>query len=257
MSKITELDQRAGLIEDLKQLGIKDKEARVYIALLPHKEAGVSTLVRTTGLHQQFVYNALEFLESQGLAWHTVVRGRKKFTAGAPAKIRTILEQKRVLADSVIARLGTIGAPDRLQDFEVNQGEAAFINQKFNILENTPDNGYIDIIGGDAEQFYNFVMTPQQTAEFERIRLSKKIPLRFIAAGAQNSFMQNAAKRIQLFDYRLLPNMEKGFVNMVMMPGVISFDTYATPLLSYTVRNDAVANSYKQFFDTLWAMCKK
>ncbi|MEK7530555.1 MAG: hypothetical protein AAB573_01695, partial [Patescibacteria group bacterium] len=176
---------------------------------------------------------------------------------GAPAKIRTILEQKRVLADSVIARLGTIGAPDRLQDFEVNQGEAAFINQKFNILENTPDNGYIDIIGGDAEQFYNFVMTPQQTAEFERIRLSKKIPLRFIAAGAQNSFMQNAAKRIQLFDYRLLPNMEKGFVNMVMMPGVISFDTYATPLLSYTVRNDAVANSYKQFFDTLWAMCKK
>ena len=257
MSKITELDQRAGLIQDLQQLGIKDKEARVYIALLPHKEVGVSTLVRTTGLHQQFVYNALEILEAQGLAWHTVVRGRKKFTAGAPAKIRTMLEQKRILADSVIARLASIGTPERLQDFEVSQGEAAFINQKFNILENTPEGGYIDIIGGDAEQFYNKVMMPQQTAEFERIRLSKKIPLRFIAASAQKTFMLDAAKRLPLFDYRLMPNMEKGFVNMVMMPGVISFDTYATPLLSYSVKNEAVANSYKQFFDTLWAMCTK
>ena len=42
------------------------------------------------------MYNALEVLEAQGLAWHTVVRGRKKYTPGAPAKLRTIVEQKRV-----------------------------------------------------------------------------------------------------------------------------------------------------------------
>jgi predicted transcriptional regulator len=257
MSKKAELDARAGLISDLSELGIKDKEARVYIALLPHPEAGVSTLVRTTGLHQQFVYNALELLEQKGLAWHTVVRGRRKYTAGAPAKIRTMLEQKRVLADSVIARLATIGAPDRLQDFEVNQGDAAFINQKFNLIENNIDGGYLDIIGGNAETFYNQVLTPEQAAEYERIRLRKKIPLRFIAADGQARFMEDAKNRLPLFDYRLLPQMDVGLVNIVVMPGVVSFDTYATPLLSYTVHSDIVAVSYKAFFDTLWAMCGK
>lgn len=257
MSKKAESDARAGLIEDLKSLGIKDKEARVYMALLPHREVGVSTLVRTTGLHQQFIYNALEVLEAQGLAWHTVVRGRKKFTPGAPAKLRTIVEQKRVLADSVVARLAVLGAPDRLQDFEVNQGEAAFITQKFNLIENNVEGGYLDIIGGNAETFYNQVLTPAQAAEYERIRLSKKIPLRFIAADGQARFMEDAKKRLPLFDYRLLPRMEVGLVNMVVMPGVVSFDTYATPLLSYTVRSELVASSYKAFFDTLWSMCGK
>ena len=65
----------------LERLGLDPKESAVYCALLRLGTVGTSHLLDATGLHGQYVYQALARLEERGLAAHAIVRGRKKFHA--------------------------------------------------------------------------------------------------------------------------------------------------------------------------------
>ena len=122
MSKNTdEIEKR------LEDLGLSEKESRVYLALLPHKDIGSSKLIRATGLHGQFVYDALEKLESRGLARHVVQNGRKKFSANTPDRLMALIEEKRLTAQSVAKELHARFAGKHEQDFEVYQGESAIV----------------------------------------------------------------------------------------------------------------------------------
>ena len=101
MSKIIDKEGNQGLVEKLQELGLSDKEAAVYLALLPRQDIGSSKLIQTTGLHGQFVYDALAKLESLGLARHVIQRGRKKFSANTPNRLLSLVEEKRLAAQSV------------------------------------------------------------------------------------------------------------------------------------------------------------
>ena len=94
MSKNLDDNKNKELLVHLEQLGLSDKEARVYLALLPRQDTGTSNLIRATGLHGQFVYAALDRLEELGLAKHVIQNGRKKFSAG-PRRESSLWLRKR------------------------------------------------------------------------------------------------------------------------------------------------------------------
>lgn len=258
MSTFLDTGSQSTLAKELMAVGLTRNEARVYLALLPHHQVGTSKIVRATGLHGQSVYDALRTLEEAGLVYYSVIRGRKKFSANSPSKLTVYAKERQRLAESVADRLGKIGGQKHLQDFEIYEGEAAFIAHEFDIIEDAEAGGYLDIIGGDAPRFYQHILGTELTQKYEAVRLKKRIPLRFIGSYEQRDFFQtDAARNLKLFDYRIIPKMKQGYVNTVIRPGSVTFNTYADPLLSYTVKNAAVAASYKQFFDSLWAMCTK
>src|SRR5262249_47428769 len=100
MSKI--IDENKATIEKLIDFGLSEKEAAVYFALLPLKDVGSSKLIHATGLHGQFVYNALDRLEDMGLANHVVQNGLKKINENTPARILSLLEEKKLSAQAIV-----------------------------------------------------------------------------------------------------------------------------------------------------------
>src|SRR3989344_9700595 len=98
MSKNTD---ESAVSAKLEGLGLTEKESRVYLALLPCRDIGSSKLIRATGLHGQFVYDALGKLEEKGLARHVVQNGRKKFSANTPNRLLSLIEEKRLAANAL------------------------------------------------------------------------------------------------------------------------------------------------------------
>src|SRR3990167_6740891 len=127
MSEIIDGIESKNLVKRLGDLGLSEKEARVYIALLPYSDIGSSKLIRATRLHGQFVYDALEKLEQLGLARHVIQNGRKKFSANSPKRILSLIEEKKLSAQSVVRQLQDRFAGAHEQDFEVLQGVNAFV----------------------------------------------------------------------------------------------------------------------------------
>ncbi len=245
------------LIKGLETFGLSEKEALVYLALLSRRDVGSSKLVYATKLHKQFVYNALSRLEELGLAKHVIQNGRKKFSANTPMRILSILEEKKLSAQSLTRQLQErfIGAHD--QDLEVFQGVSAFAAHQMDMIERSPENGTIDVISSETESYRGTLEAEGLFDEYERIRLKKNITIRYIGSEAQREILKKREKEQKLWTYRILPGQSTGLVNTDVWTNNVTFNVFGNPILSITITGKEIADGYREFFETIWKLSTK
>lgn len=256
MSEITDKTSNEHLIESLEKIGLNEKQARVYIALLPYKDIGSSKLIRATGLHGQFVYDALARLEDLGLAKHVIQNGRKKFSANAPSRIISILDERRQSAQAIVRQLQEKFSGQHAQSFEVFQGDNAVSAHYFNLIKKTAPGSVIDVIAGPSERFFD--MHGPEAEEFDRIRLSRKLSVRFISSETQRSYLDSkVAKKDWGWSYRIMPGLSLGLVNFEIYPDNVSINIWGNPVICFSIWNKEVADGYREFFNALWDLSTK
>ncbi len=238
----------------LESLGLKEKEALVYMALLELGEVGSSQIARKTGLHTQFIYTALAALETHGLAQHVVRRGRKKFSGKHPRALVRLVEQQKATADVLAARLDAFTSLPKEQRFEIFQGNTSYVAHEFDILKETPEGSEILIISGSGDRFDHEMRSVM--AEYETLRIQRRVVLRYLGSRIEREYLESIKNARALFSYRLLPGLFTGLVSTVIGPSTISFKVYGEPVTSFVVSNEVIAGSYKQFFETLWKMAQ-
>ncbi len=248
MSKNLDDTAHKELLKNLEQLGLSDKEAKVYLALLPRQDTGTSNLIRATGLHGQFVYQALDRLEELGLAKHVVQSGRKKFSAGSPDRILALVDEKKLAAQTVVKQLHE-------QSFEVFQGDTAFVAHEFAILESLADGESIDMLASGGGNQYIDLMGSDLN-EYERKRIEKKVGLRFLSTDGNHNYLKIMAQTRPFFEYRVLPQVASG-VDTDIYEDKINFLLYGDPVVAFTFTNKRVAEGYKRFFEVLWNLSSK
>lgn len=241
-------------LEDLKKIGLNEKESLVYLSLLQLGEVGTSKIVSHTGLHSQFVYQALNQLENQGLVQHVIMRGRKKFTAKSPETLSLLIDQKKRLADELTTRLKNVIVMPDTQQFEIFQGEDSFVTHEFDLLDNAKEEDELLVIGGSRDKFLEAM--GQLFGEYEYKRTKKKITVRYIGSESQRNELLKAESVRPQFEFRLLPGLFTGDVNTNIWPGSVGFNIFSKPVTNFTVSNKNIAESYKQFFETLWKLAR-
>jgi sugar-specific transcriptional regulator TrmB len=243
------------ILENLKSLGLKDKEASVYLALLKLGEVGSSKIIKETDLHGQYVYMSLESLEEKGLVQHVIKKGRKKFTAKNPNILIKLIERQKALADKVTNQLKEIVNLPTQQQFETYQGKESFISHEFELLEKSPEKSELLIIGGTGDHFFEIMESV--LGKYERIRLEKKISIRYIGSEDQQKKLAQSKSYRELFEYRILPGLFTGVVNTNIWPEAIVFNVFGKPVTAFSISNPVISVSYSQFFELLWKMGKK
>jgi len=238
------------LVKKLEHLGLNEKESRVYLALLPRQDTGSSKLIRATGLHGQFVYDALEHLEELGLAKHVVQNGRKKFSANTPKRLVSLIDEKRLAAHSIAHELQNRFQGAHEQDFEVYQGKDAFVAHEFELMETMPEGCTLDLLGGGGNTYVGII--GEEMDEFEKIRNSRGIKLRYISAAGQGDSLRKMAASRKNFEYRVFPHLQKGMIDTDIWPDRLILQFYGEPVLSFCLTSKEIANSYRQFFEALW-----
>lgn len=241
------------IIDNLEKLGLTRKEAIVYIDLLKRDGAvGSSKIVRNTGLHGQYVYDALYSLEEKGLARHDIVSGRKRFSANATSNISRLLEEKKRAAEISIAALDQIAKRPIEQNYEVYQEENAYIKRQLDSIEQTPEGGEILIISTLWGNLFT-KSRPDFFVEFERLRKRKNISVRFIL---NESLREQAtiSKRDRFkTDIRFIPEyLSHGGFGIYQEH--VDFYFFGKPLVLFSFNNKLVAEGYRNFFEVLWKM---
>ena len=254
MSKITDEKE---LLKKLAGFGLGEKESRVYFSLLPYRDIGSSKIIRATGLHGQFVYDALEKLEEFGLAKHVIQNGRKKFSANSPKRILSLLEEKKLSAQSVVRQLQTRFAGAHEQDFEVLQGVNAFVAHQMAMIESVPENSTIDVISGPNDQYFTTLGDEGVAEEYEHIRAKKNIRIRYIGANSQLEKFKRWERERKHWTYKIFPGLSTGLVDIGVWHDSVIFNIYGNPLLSFVLTSKEIADGYRQFFDAIWNLSSK
>jgi sugar-specific transcriptional regulator TrmB len=255
MSEIIDQNQPK-TIKELGYLGLSEKEALVYLALLPRRDTGSSKLIYATKLHKQFVYNALAKLEELGLAKHVVQNGRKKFSANAPQRIVSLIEEKKIAAERLAKELQSkyVGAHD--QDAEIFQGESAFATHQMNNIERMPEGATLCVIASASERYGAILREHELWGEYERIRKSKNITIKYLGSESQIDTLKKRMGTDQPWEYRILPGHATGLMNTDIWDDHVTFNIFGEPVLSITITGKEITDGYRQFFDTLWKLGK-
>jgi sugar-specific transcriptional regulator TrmB len=237
---------------DLKSLGLGEKETIVYVALLGIGETGSSKIIKKTGLHGQFVYTALESLEKKGLVQHVVKRGRKKFSAKNPKTLVHLIDRQKRMAEEVAEKLNEIILIPTRNEFEIFQDKESYAAHEFDLLNQAPKECELLIIGGAGDKFSENI--GEEITTYEKMRLTKKITVRYLGSADQKEYLEKSKKTRQFFDYRVLPGLFTGMVNTNIWPEAIGFNIFGEPVTNFTISSPVIAGSYKQFFETLWKL---
>lgn len=243
------------LIKKLGILGLSAKEAEVYLSLLALGQVGSSKIITATGLHGQFVYQAIETLEAKGLMQHVIMNGRKKFSAKSPETILTLIEEQKRIANGVIADIKKqlIVAPD--QAFEVFQGEESWRAHEFSLLDHAEKGSILLVIGGEGDHFSR-LMGEADLRTYENIRYKKNITVKYIGCESQRVELQKQKTNRRLFSYKILLGLFTGIVNTNIWEDAVNINMFGSPVTSAEMNNSQVAESYRGFFETLWKMGK-
>jgi hypothetical protein len=214
---------------------------------------GSSKIITATGLHGQFVYDSLDRLEKFGLAKHVIQNGRKKFSANPPIRLLSIVEEKRLAAQNIARQLQERYSGKHEQDFEIFQGESAFLMHQFDMLEKVEKDQEALAICGPTERFLA-TLGEGETDEFEKLRIKKGLRVRYIGMEPMRERLAEMQKWRKLWEYRIFPGESTGVVDTDIWPDNLTFNIFGDPILSFTITNKLVADGYREFFESLWKL---
>lgn len=165
----------------LQEIGLSDKEAAVYLALLATDNSSVVQLSEKTKIKRPTVYVVLESLAKKGLVSETTIGKKTHYQAEPPERLETFVERQKVILDERSKRLKDIipqiksvqresGERPVVQYFE---GKEGILSVNDSIYNGKTGGGVIYLIY--SKDLLNEVFTKEETDKYREKRLKSGI----------------------------------------------------------------------------------
>jgi len=96
------------LENDLKQIGLEEKEAKIYLAALELGPTNIQNLTQKSGIKRSTVYEMIKNLKSMGLISETTQGKRRSFVASEPENLKRNIIAKEKLLNEMLPELKSI-----------------------------------------------------------------------------------------------------------------------------------------------------
>lgn len=96
------------LENDLKSIGLEEKEARVYLAALELGPASIQRLTDKSAIKRSTVYEMLKSLRQRGLVSEITKGKRRLIAASDPEKLKRSIKEKEQLLNQILPELRTL-----------------------------------------------------------------------------------------------------------------------------------------------------
>ena len=242
--------------EIFKEAGLSTNESRVYEALLKIGESSVQSISVKSKVHRRNVYDSLAKLQERGLVSESFIKGEKFFKPTNPERLLDLLKEKQQKIQSSL--------PELKKEYEKVEPETeayfykgieGFKNYLADILK-TKETVYF--IG--AKAFWLDPRLEHFLHNFESER--KKIGIKFM-----HIFDYEVKKKkpeiLKLTGkpYKFLPKKYSSPTAIdIFGPYIVAFvgvkpgELYDEPL-QFVIKNQALADGYRKFFQFMWDFC--
>ena len=172
-----------GMLEKyLEEIGLSDKEAAIYLALLGFESATPTELSEKTGVKRTTVYVVLETLEKKGLVSEVPKGKTSSFQAEPPERLQTYVERQKVILEERSARLKDIipqiksisrekGVRPIVKFFEGRDGTISALEEFYELHDKRTTEGYF-IFNRDLVEA---TFSEKERERFAEIRLGKQV----------------------------------------------------------------------------------
>jgi len=237
--------------EILIELGLSKNESKVYLSLLEIGQTNVTKLAHQCKIHRANVYDSLNKLIEKGLVNYIEKDKSKFFESAEPKHLMLILKDKENKLNQIIPQLNLMKrlshATGRAHVFE---GVNSFINILYDFLEFKEE-----IISYGIPKIAP-EMLKTKIPHFHKERVKRKVFMKHL-------YNHDAGKRIdalnnmQLTEAKCLPAKFDSDVSTNICGDNVVIVLWGKPVTVVQIENQALANSYKKYFELLWANARK
>lgn len=166
----------------LEEIGLSDKEATVYLALLQVENSAITDLAKKTKINRTTVYPVLQSLEKKGLASEVQVGKTIHYQAAPPERLETYVERQKVILEEHASRLKDIipqikstqreeGERPIVKMFEGRDGAISAYEDFYQMHDTNSKEGYFIFNRDLLESEF----TEKEREKFLKIRLGKGV----------------------------------------------------------------------------------
>ena len=234
------------LEENLKKLGLSDKEAAIYLLLLRLGRCPAAEISKRTGINRRSVYDCLESLISLGLVNYVIVEKKKTFGPNNLDSLYASIEEKKNTLESLKPELKKF-----LLKREAEPAIRIFSGRKSmkGVFEGLLENRQIIFIYGGAMTAKDFLKYyyPQWTKRRERYGI--QIKGIFIDLPEVRSYV----KSLPLASCKFIPAEFLSPTTLWWLQGNrIYLVFFQEPPIIIAIESAGMAKTYSSSFNLLW-----
>ena len=247
-------------LQALEQIGLTEHEARVYLALLKLGQTTAGPIVDEAHVTRSKIYDLLERLKQKGLVSYITKNATKYFSAADPKNLLNYIEQKehelkaeKEAVQKIIPQLALEQALAKSKKIaEVFLGLRGMENA-FNAMaaEFNPRNTYYAFGAGKGESI------AQIQVFFSRLhqkRIEKKVQSKIIFNLSSRGTFASQEKS-KWVEARYLLHSTPAAINIYKDYVIIAILNQEP--ITFLLKNQEAADSFKEYFNVMWAMAKK
>jgi sugar-specific transcriptional regulator TrmB len=230
----------------LRDLGLSDKEIRVYLSLLGLGVSKVQGIAKHSKLLRTTVYEILESLIGKGLVSYSIKSGVRHFEAAEPSKLRYMVEEKRRKVLGIMPELEAIAKgvkeKPRVETYEGREGLKTFMR---NVIREKMKEMHAFGAEGKFRDMFGYFFT-----SWDRERVKNGIVLRII----YNERVRDKKLRegIPHSSMRFLPSRYKFPSTTIVYGDNVGIVLWSAEPLAISIKSGEIAKSYENFFELLW-----
>lgn len=231
----------------LKQIGLNQKEASVYLALLELGTATVYPIAMKAGIKRPTAYLILEQLQHKGMVSVVPRVSKALYTAESPEKIIQDLNKKQELVKrfmpDMLALYNTKVEKPQVQLFEGKEGLLEVYKKVFD----SPTADFFCTIDDVMGVF------PDLPGELKKMALARKIKVRELLT-QEPANIAHAMKMPQneYFQNRFMPKEMKFLTDNVFFKDSVAFFSYSPYLFTVVITSKGIVTSLKSIFEMAW-----
>lgn len=234
----------------LKEVGLTEIEANVYLALIKHGSSLAGKISSYTGIHRRTVYDAIERLIEKGLVTYIRTNNKKYFEAVDPKRLLGILKEKELSISKAIPEL------EKQFRFVKEKKETVFLRGKnvlqsiFNEQMETPG---VVFYSGDssilAEIFRKYLK------KFEGVMKEKKILIKTITdiAGREKKDMLD----IECCEFRFLKKWTPNKTVILGYGAKLVIISWSDEPIAILIKEKEISECFFNYFRILWGVGKR
>ena len=232
----------------LENLGLTKSEIKVYLSLLELNSASASEIAEKSGIYRKNTYDALNKLIKKGLVSFAKVETKRIFNATDPQRLLEFVELRKKEIQEVLPELKTIyKTPPLVDDVMVFKGKEGLKTIFEDIIKSKSNYDKF----GSGEKFKETL--PYYYTQYQKKKINTSIKCRAIYS--ENERCEEFVKEF-IGKVHFLP---KEFVNpstTIVYGKKVAIIIWKENPIGVLINSGEVAESYKYYFELLWANSK-
>ena len=235
----------------LKEIGLSDKEANVYLAVLELGESTVLPIAKKTRFKRTYCYDILSDLTEKNLVSFVVKKGRRRYKVEDPKKIGYKLNNNLILYQSILPQLQSlyttrIGGRPKVSFYDG-------VKEIVSLYEQTIQTKQLDAIGSVLQiekyigEHFKSIMERQIT---KNTTIRELLPQDSRLAFYHKYFIK------PYHEYRFLSDIAELKTDLMMFDNKLVLISYGETPHAVVIEDSSIVETQKILFNLIWNASK-